>query len=398
MFSGTATSHEWCTAAIDAASISAHFLGAMFHIKLLFFDDPHPYWSDLMLVIGRTDAFEQDYMARFEALATKHGVFVKYERDRAARDIGLHLTKDMRSGKRQVTNSLIWFQMKGVMASTLSKEKFEADKVVRLSLEVEHLRHWYLDKEPTHLVVYVEATEQFLVLNLQEYITKQWGRGVLELDQKSATVSVPASSLLDEQAFAILLRYADIAQWAKALDAEQSDTELVHRDYDLIYSLGTAGDREVKCGLLWTKWLSKMRDEVRVSERPINFEGATDDGWHVLREHWQFGGIAPEESYQYLELFKIDDYEPETMMNRWGEEELVDDGEIYTLKNGEEVFGFNAANEYCEFVFGARLNEYGAKLFGYVQKLVKMGLLEVRETGAEERTFISIAPWHARLV
>jgi hypothetical protein len=77
---------------------------------------------------------------------------------------------------------------------------------------------------------------------------------------------------------------------------------------------------------------------------------------------------------------------------------LIDDGEIFLQRSGEEVFGPNAANEYCEFVFGARLNEYGQKLFGYVKTLVKVGLLELRDPDAGERTFLSIAPWNSRLL
>lgn len=351
-----------------------------------------------MLVVGKNDAFEQDYMAKFELLASNHGVFVKYERDRAARDIGVHLTKNMKSGKKLVTNALIWFQMKGVMATTLSKQQFELDKAVRLALEVEHLRHWYLDEEPTHLVVYVESAELFLVMNLQDYIAEQWGRKILELDQKTATVSVPASSVLDEQAFAILLRYADIAQWAKALGTGQADTRLINRDFNLIYAIGTAHERHVEYGAQWTKWLSKMRHEIRIVERPESFDNDTDDGWTVVHEHWQYGGADPEETYPYLELFSINDYEPETFRNRWGEVELLEDGVFYELKNGEKVFGPNAANEYCEFEFGARLNDYGEKLYGFVLALVKMRLLELSEPGDEEGTFLSVAPWHNRLV
>ncbi|WP_170849490.1 DUF4365 domain-containing protein [Azotobacter beijerinckii] len=337
-------------------------------------------------------------MAKFEKLATHHGVFVKYERDRAARDIGLHLTKDSKSGKKQVTNSLVWFQMKGVMATTLKKEAFEAAQGVSLSMDVEHLRHWFLDKEPTHLIVYVESADQFLVMNLQNYIAETWGNKILMLDQKTATVTVPASSILDDQAFAILLRYADIAQWVKALDAHQADIELIHRDCDLIYAAGTSEKRKVEHGVLWTKWLSKMRHELRVAERPASFKGDVDSGWEVIHEHWQYGGIDPEESYLYLELFALEDYEPETITNRWGEEEFIDDGETIELKNGDVVFGPNAANEYCVFVFGARLNEYGQKLFAYIETLVKIGLLELRDPDSEGHTFFSIAPWHSRLV
>jgi len=331
-----------------------------------------------MLIVGNTDAFEQDYMTKFEQLATNHGVFVKYERDRAARDIGLHLTKNLSSGQRQVTNSLVWFQMKGVMAKTLTKEQFGKATGVKLSLDVEHLRHWFLDKEPTHLVVYVESAATFLVMNLQDYVSETWGRNILTLSQKTATIEVPTSSLLDEQAFSILLRLADIAQWAKALDADLADMRVLQRDFDLIHALGTAGDRNVEFGVLWRKWLSKTRHELRVAERPDGFDGDLDDGWDVIHEHWH--------------------YEPETFTNRWGEEELVDDGETIMLKNGDEVFGPNAANEYCEFVFGAELNEYGDKLFAYLQQLVKLELLELRDAERDGGTFINVAPWNSRLV
>ncbi|MCP1489394.1 hypothetical protein J3D48_005707 [Pseudomonas fluorescens] len=351
-----------------------------------------------MLVIGKTDAFEQNYMAKFEQLATDHGVFVKYESDRAARDIGLHLTKDLKSGKKQVTNSLIWFQMKGVMATTLTLEAFKAAKSVSLSMDVEHLRHWFLDGEPTHLIVYVESAEQFLVMNLQNYVAKTWGHRILTLDQKTATVTVPATSVLDDQAFAILLRYADVAQWVKALNAEQADIQIVRRDFNLIYALGTAESRGVEYGIQWVKWLSKMRHELRVRERSVDFNGNVDSGWETIHEHWQFGGIDPEDSYPYLELFALVDYESDDFMSYWDEEESFDDGETITLKNGDKVFGPNASNEYCDFAFGARLNEYGQKLFGYVETLVKIGLLELRDSETEGRTFLSIAPWHDRLV
>lgn len=351
-----------------------------------------------MLVIGNTDAFEQNYMTKFEQLATRHGVFVKYERDRAARDIGLHLTKDLKSGKKQVTNSLVWFQMKGVMATTLAAKQFEEEKQINLSMDVEHLRHWFLDKEPTHLVVYVESVDQFFISNLQNYVADKWGKGILTLDQKTATVTVPASSVLDEQAFSILLRYADIAQWVKALGAEQTDIELVRRDFNLLYAMGTAEEHGVEHGVLWKKWLSKMRHELYVVEREADFAGEIDEGWNVIQEHWEYGGIDPEKSYPYLQLFALEDYEPETYINHWGEEELNDEGELITLRNGDKVFGPNAMNEYCEFVFGARLNDYGQKLLAYVRALAEIGLLELRDADSKDRTFLDVAPWHARLV
>ena len=352
-----------------------------------------------MLVVGKTDAFEQAYMAKFGQLAEQYGIFVKYERDRAARDIGLHLTKNLKSGQKQVTNSLVWFQMKGVMATTLSKERFEAAGRVSLTMDVEHLRHWFLDKEPTHLVVYVESVDAFLVMNLQQYVTRTWGRAILKLDQKTATVTIPSNSALDEQAFAILIRHAEIAQWMKALNATYDEAELISAHYDVIYAFGTAEDREVQLGLLWRKWISKTRHELRIGERPVDFEGDSDEGWDVRHEHWEFMGIDLGASYPYLDLFAPDDYEPPmTFTNRWGEVETDEVGETITLKNGDQIFAPDCSGEYCEFVLGARLNELGQKLFEYVKALLDMGLLELRSSEEEGHTFISVAPWHHRHV
>ncbi|MDO8502760.1 MAG: hypothetical protein Q7S20_13035 [Gemmatimonadaceae bacterium] len=78
------------------------------------------------------DAFERRYMAAFEALAAQHGIVVKYQRDRAARDIGLHLTKPDREGAETLTSSLVWFQMKGITAAVLTKETFASSNYVKL--------------------------------------------------------------------------------------------------------------------------------------------------------------------------------------------------------------------------------------------------------------------------
>jgi hypothetical protein len=347
-----------------------------------------------MLVIGATDDFEQKYMAKFQELAAQHGMIVKYERDRAARDIGVHLTKGRKGGGRHVADSIVWFQMKGLMAATLPAGEFESTDAVSLSLSVEHLRHWYLEKEPTHLVVYVESVDQFLVLNLQSYVNEKWGHKILELDQKTATVTIPKSSTLDDQAFSILLRYADVALWCKALNASPADVEIIHRDFDLIHALGTAGDRKVEHALRWIDWISKTRDEVSIVERPVGEDDEIEEGWAQIREHWEYMGISLGDRYPYLDLFALEDYDPDDN-DSWDEE--GDDGKLVTLKNGDEVFGQNACNEYYYFIFGARINDYGLALFSHVQTLVRIGLLELGEPG-EERGMISIAPWHGRHV
>ena len=103
-----------------------------------------------MLQIGITDAFERDYMQRFRALAGKFGEFVFYERDRGARDIGLHLTHKLASDKERMSTAFCWFQMKGVMAETLTDKQFEKAKkkgAVSLDDEDDDYNHPETDEE-----------------------------------------------------------------------------------------------------------------------------------------------------------------------------------------------------------------------------------------------------------
>ena len=44
-----------------------------------------------MPVVGEHDLFEQTYTAAFKARLSRYGLFLNYENDRAALDLGLHL-------------------------------------------------------------------------------------------------------------------------------------------------------------------------------------------------------------------------------------------------------------------------------------------------------------------
>ena len=61
------------------------------------------------MTIGPQDVFERQYEALFRARVAPFGEFVLYERDRAARDIGVHLSKPSQQGGQQLTNSLCWY-------------------------------------------------------------------------------------------------------------------------------------------------------------------------------------------------------------------------------------------------------------------------------------------------
>jgi hypothetical protein len=337
-----------------------------------------------VLQIGASDAFERDYMQRFRAFAGKFGEFITYERDRGARDLGLHLTHKLESGKERLSAALCWFQMKGIMASTLTAEQFKKRKSIPLSLDVNHLRYWFLQPTPTYLVVYIQSVEKFLISNIQSYIADQWGKSILTLNQKTATVEVATTSLLDDRAFYIILTKSDVEEWVRALDTDSESARLCRRDYDLIWHFGTADIREVEHRAIFWDWQSKMRGQFFVQEKSINSK------WENLREHWQYGMNANEleNTYPYLEFYNKDSLKIDN-----------EDEDIYApdilLNNGEMISGVNYYWEYFEYVFGAKLNELGRELFDSVLTLQQVGLLEITK---DKREWISVAPWHSREV
>lgn len=277
-----------------------------------------------MIVVGKTDAFERKYMEKFRAFASKFGEFVKYEHDRGARDIGLHLTQKLRSGKERLTAALCWFQMKGLMDSTLSAKQFEAKKKegeITLPLEVSHLRYWYLQPMPTYLVVYVESVDTFFVMNVQDYIVKRWGRKILALKQKTVTVSIPTDSELDEQAFTLILTKSDIEEWKKVLGENEKDVTICLRDYDLIWHFGTAAERKVEHRVVFMDWQSKTRGQFYIQERQLKAKGR----WHTLREHWQYmmNVFDLEGVYPYVEFSSLEDDSAEDWLMEEDEESEV---------------------------------------------------------------------------
>src|ERR1700733_14456762 len=184
-------------------------------------------------------------MEKFRGFASQFGHFVAYERDIATRDIGLHLTEPLQSGGAKLTACLCWFQMKGIMADTLPKEKAMAATTFKYRLKVEHLKFWFLQPMPTYLALYIESLDRFLILNLQKYVDMTWGRDILSLTQKTANAEVSAGSMLDKEALGIILRESTVEEWMKAMSADESQIRLCQRDYNIIWRIGTAAARKV---------------------------------------------------------------------------------------------------------------------------------------------------------
>lgn len=337
----------------------------------------------MTVVVGVTDAFERRYIEKFRVIISDFGEIVKYEYDRGARDIGLHLTQKLTSGKERLSSSFCWFQLKGFMKDTLSEEEFGNKQHVSLSLEVNHLKYWYLQPIPTHLVVYVESVDTFLIMNVSKYVAEKWGKDILTLNQKTATVHVPKLSILDEHVFRIILAQGNIQEWKKALGSDEKSTSICHRDYDLIWHLGTAKNRAVEHQIYFMEWQSKARSQFYIQEKALD----GTDGWHTLREHWQsmmtIGDL--EESYPYIE------FSAEGVDDDWCDDE--DDNPTHVLSNGEIIYGYDCSREYFKYVMSVRLNKLGNKLFKWVNELEKIGLIEITPGKSE---IISVAPWNRR--
>lgn len=161
--------------------------------------------------IGKHDEFEGIYKEKFRSLARPYGEFVEYERDRAAIDVGLHLTEvaddkvreKFKNVSKTVTHTRVWFQLKGLHESTLSLEEFNESSDVPLSLELNQLRFWYASPEAVYLAVYVECADVFLVEDIRDVIDRHWGESIFSAEtfregQETATVRVLKSAQLDD--------------------------------------------------------------------------------------------------------------------------------------------------------------------------------------------------------
>lgn len=277
--------------------------------------------------------------------------------------------------------------MKGVMSSTFPANEFDKLEKLTISLNVNHLRYWYLQPMPTYLALYIESADKFFILNLTKFVRDKWGRDILTLDQTTATVEVPIESELDKQAFRLILQENDIEVWKKALGNDGENVDVCYRDYDLIWYLGTADERNVTHELEFWDWQSKTRSQLYIYE-------IGEDGKEVLREHWQYMMNIHdlEASYPYIELFSKEDGEEDDW---WDDDDEYNEVPDITLSNGDVISGVNAAYEYFAYECGMKLNDIGNELFEWVQFLSGVGLIEITPGKSE---FISIAPWHGRAV
>lgn len=161
--------------------------------------------------IGYNDEFEGRYTEKFRLRAGEHGEFVKYERDRTATDLGVHLTYPAKKG-REVSHTRIWFQLKGIKSTTLPYEKYAQAHAISLPVSLDHLKFWFASPEPIYLVLYVECVDKFLVEDVQEIVHRGWGEEFLRpetfpVGQEQVTVKLSKDAELTPATWAAMLRH-----------------------------------------------------------------------------------------------------------------------------------------------------------------------------------------------
>lgn len=167
--------------------------------------------------IGVPDQFEQEYETKFKALLASRGLFIKYEKDRAGIDLGLHLFRP--TAKRTPTRpslTKVWFQLKGH-----TEEAFPADRLAKMpfvpcpGLEVEAVRFWLASPEVVYLVVYLEAANEFIGEDVRDIVARQAPEALADLNllgqgHRTMTLHVDRRAVLDEAAFDRMLSHGAI--------------------------------------------------------------------------------------------------------------------------------------------------------------------------------------------
>lgn len=341
----------------------------------------------MALKIGEHDAFERQYMGKFYAFAARFGEFVKYERDRAARDIGLHFVEPKESGGEIVSPALVWFQMKGIEAGTLSLEAFEKAGEASVKLDVPHLRFWYIAPDPTFLAVYVESADQFLVLNIKKFVEEQFGDSILTLKQKTMTVSVPASSVLDAQAFYLIKKSQSVEAWKARIKNGDLHAPIFFRDAGLIWRMGAIEEAGGAVSMTVRQYGTKTRSEVYFSE--VDPEGGEG---RLLRMHWEsFMADRLETTFPYLDF---DTSEGEDEEDVWDYDDDYSDHLPIELPNGKFVQP-DGVFEMVDYVLSVTLNDVGRSWLETLRVMHGAGFVEI---STDEADMVSVAPWHARSV
>ncbi len=152
--------------------------------------------------VGNHDRFEQIYINKLREALAPVGQLITYESDRAALDLGLQLYEPVVPGAdAELGQVRVWFQAKGIEASTQSAEEVRgAQQVVLRDISIGQIRYWFSHPEPVYLVVYVEALDRFLAQDVRDLVETHGGpRWLAEIaqSQRTTTLKVALSATLE---------------------------------------------------------------------------------------------------------------------------------------------------------------------------------------------------------
>lgn len=157
------------------------------------------------------EEFEDGYVLKFRTLLHGRGIWLEYHRDRGAIDLGIRLKQ---GGSSTISQTRIWFQLKGLHAETHSAAAF-ADKGAYADINIAHLREWYEAPEVVYLVIWVESAGEFVGLDVRDLVQARWGADVRwdevgEPGQTKIRVWIPATNLMEPSFLDNLDRHASM--------------------------------------------------------------------------------------------------------------------------------------------------------------------------------------------
>ena len=211
--------------------------------------------------LNKRRVFEDEYTDLFMQRFRRRGVAVTYKRDRAARDLGIHLTAP---GSLDLSNVRVWFQLKGVHSGTFSADRLARVTTIPVKLELDDIKKWYGAPEAVYIVFYLEARNEFIGEDVRDLVDREFAdwKGTLSskmdgLLQKTVTLHVSTSSVVDEAMIAGLLRHksmrVDGPAWRGRPLGHRFDplrTELANLDtatfIELVEALLTAHDYRIE--------------------------------------------------------------------------------------------------------------------------------------------------------
>ena len=174
--------------------------------------------------VGPQTQFEREYDIKFRGLLVSRGLFIQYDRDNAGIDLGLHLfSPTRRRDPSRPSLAKVWFQLKGHTRKSFPADRLAGMQLVPCSkLLVDTVRFWLASPEVVYLVVYLEATDEFIGEDVREIVGRQAPEALMDLNllgggHKTMTLNVDRHAVLDDAAFDRMLNHGalriDGPQW-----------------------------------------------------------------------------------------------------------------------------------------------------------------------------------------